>query len=354
MIITTKNKPMMKTKLFFALTISTLLSINTKAQKNNQYSHKIDSIITASTPLKFNGVVFVSQNGKTKYLKANGYKDFENKIALKTDDQFEVMSNSKQVTAVLILQAAEQGKLDLQAPIKKYLPTITQSWADSVTIHHLLNHTHGIVDLDKPVAFKAGSQFKYGNLSYMLLGEILQNTTGKSFTELASSLFKKLKMEKTFIYNSKDKQSLVPGYMSDNNQFKKVENSFLNEDIAPAAGVISTVQDLAKWDDALFKGKLLSPKFQKLILTPSTTSQHNVFGKESMGFGYNIRFIKEAGLDYYAVTGLGDGFTCLNVYFPSTDTSLIVLENQMPKSSEHWSFKEAAIKNAVLKGITLK
>ncbi|SDJ12164.1 serine hydrolase domain-containing protein [Chryseobacterium jejuense] len=345
---------MTKTKLFFTLAISALLSVSAKAQKTPSYSKKIDSIMTTSTPLKFNGVVLVSQNGKIKYLKANGYKDFEKMTALKTNDQFEIMSNSKQVTAVLILQAAEQGKLDLQTPIKKYLPTITQSWADTVTIHNLLNHTHGIVDLEKPVAFKAGSQFKYGNLSYTLLGEILQNTTGESFTELATTLFKKLKMEKTFVYNSKNNQALVPGYRSEHNQFEKVEGSFLNDDIAPAAGIVSTVEDVAKWDQALFKGKLLSPKFQKLFLTPSTSSQHNVFGKESMGFGYNIRFIKEVGLNYYAVTGLGDGFTCLNVYFPSTDTSLIILENQMPRNSEHWSFQEAAIKNIILKSITSK
>lgn len=345
---------MIKTRLIFTLAVSALLSVSVKAQKAAPYSKKIDSIITASTPLTFNGVVLVTQNGKTKYLKANGYKDFGKKVALKTNDQFEIMSNSKQITAVLILQAAEQGKLNLQIPIKKYLPSLTQSWADTVTIHNLLNHTHGIVDLEKPVAFKAGSQFKYGNLSYMLLGEILQNTTGKSFTELANSLFKKLNMEKTFVYNSKNNQALVPGYRSDNNQFEKVENSFLNDDIVSAAGVVSTVEDLSKWDQALFKGKLLSPKFQQLILTPSTSSQHNVFGKENMGFGYNIRFIKEAGLDYYAVTGLGDGFTCLNVYFPSADMSLIILENQMPKNSEYWSFQEAAIKNTVLKSITSK
>ncbi|WP_347216115.1 serine hydrolase domain-containing protein [Chryseobacterium sp.] len=345
---------MSKTILFFTFVISALLSVSAQAQKATSYSKKIDSIITASTPLKFNGVVLVSQNGKTKYLKANGYKDFEKKVALKADDQFEIMSNSKQITAVLILQAAEQEKLDLRTPIKKYLPKLTQPWADTITIHNLLNHTHGITDLEKPTAFKAGTQFKYGNLSYMLLGEILQNTTGKSFTELANSLFKRIKMEKTFVYNSKNNQALVPGYRSEHNQFEKVEKSFLNDDIAPAAGIISTVEDLAKWDQALFKGKLLSPQFQKLILTPSTFSQHDVFGKESMGFGYNIRFIKEAGLSYYAVTGLGDGFTCLNVYFPSTDTSLVILENQMPRNSQHWSFQEAAIKNVVLKSISSK
>lgn len=345
---------MSRLKITSALTLSILLSLTAKAQKTESYSKKIDSVITASDPLRFNGVVLVSQHGKTKYIKANGYKDFEKKIPVKTDDQFEIMSNSKQVTAVLIVQAAEQGKLDLQTPIKKYLPSLTQSWSDTVTIHNLLNHTHGITDLDKPVAFKAGSQFKYGNLSYMLLGEILQNTTGKNFTELANALFRKLKMDKTFIYNSKNNQALIPGFMSENNQYEKVEDSFLNDKIAPAAGVISTVEDLSKWNQALFNGKLLSPKFQKLIMTPSTLSQHNVFGKENMGFGYNIRFIKEAGLDYYAVTGLGDGFTCLNVYFPSKDTSLIILENQMPKNREYWSFKEAAIKNVMLKSITSK
>lgn len=339
-------------KLLFTGIFSSLLSITVTAQKKEVYTHKIDSIITASDPIQFNGVVLVSQKGKVQYLKSNGYKDVEKKTPLKTNDQFEIMSNSKQVTAVLVLQAAEQGKLNLHTPIRKYLPTLTQSWADTVTIHHLLNHTHGITDLEKPTSFKAGSQFKYGNLSYMMLGEILKNTTGKNFTELAGSLFKKLKMNQTFVYNKKNNQSLVPGYMNENNQFEKVKESFLNEDIAPAAGIISTVQDLAKWDQALFKGKLLYPEFQKQMMTPSTRSQHNVFGKESMGFGYNVRFIKEAGLDYFAVTGLGDGFTSLNAYFPSTDTTLIILENQMPENSKYWSFKEAAIKNAVLKAIT--
>lgn len=343
---------MTKTQLFFTGVFSILLSVNTAAQKQDAYTHKIDSIITSASPIAFNGVVLVAQKGKVQYLKSNGYKDFDKKILLKTGDQFEIMSNSKQVTAVLVLQAAEQGKLNLHTPVRKYIPSLTQTWADTVTVHHLLNHTHGISNLEKPAAFKAGTQFKYGNLSYIMLGEILKNTTGKSFTELAGSLFKSLNMDQTFIYNTKNNQSLVPGFMNENNQFKKVKETFLNDKTAPAAGIISTVQDLAKWDQALFKGKLLSHEFQKLMLTPSTTSQHNVFGKESMGFGYNIRFIREAGLDYFAVTGLGDGFTCLNTYFPSTDTTLIILENQMPENREYWSFKEAAIKNVILKAIT--
>ncbi|MGE8525672.1 serine hydrolase domain-containing protein [Chryseobacterium rhizosphaerae] len=329
-------------------------ALNLNAQKTETYFKKIDSIITASTPIQFNGVLLVSQGGKTKFIKSHGYKNFEKKSLLKADDQFEIMSNSKQITAVLVLQAAEKGNLDLQVPIKKYLPELKQSWADSVTIHHLLNHTHGIVDTDKPLAFKPGSQFKYGNLSYNLLGKILQNTTKKSFSESANTLFRKLKMEKTFCYDPQHNQALVSGFMNKENQFQKVENSFLNKDLLAAAGIVSTVEDLAKWDQALYKGKLLSPEYQKMMMTASTKSQHNAFGKESMGFGYSVRIITEKGLNYFGITGLGDGFTCMNVYFPSTDTSLVILENQMPHDSQYWSYKEASIKNIVLENIVGK
>lgn len=337
-----------------SLVIPALFATSAKAQNAGQYAQKIDSIITATDPIKFNGVVLVSQNGKTTYLKSKGFKDPKNKVPLKSDDQFEVMSNSKQITAVLILQEADKGNLDLQTPIRKYLPSLTQTWADTVTIHQLLNHTHGIVDTEKALIYKPGDHFKYGNLSYILLGKILENITHKSFSELANALFKKLKMGKTLCYNLQNNQSLVPGYININNNLQKVEKSFLNNDVISAAGIISTVTDLAKWDQALYKGKLLSPKYQQLMMTASTTAQHNAFGKKDMGFGYSVRIIKEQGLDYYGITGLGDGFTCLNVYFPSTDISLIILENQMPEDSSYWSFKEAAIKNVLLENIIAK
>lgn len=341
-------------KTFFLSVISVLCPIIINAQSADPYIKKIDSIAAASSPVSFNGVILISQGGKTKYIKANGYKDFDRKIPLKLNDQFEIMSNSKQITAVLILQEAEKGNLDLQTPVRNYLPELTQPWADTVTIHHLLNHTHGITDLKKPLLFKPGSDFKYGNLSYILLGKILQNTSGKSFSELAGNLFKKLKMERTFCYSKQNNQALVSGFMNNENHFTKVEDSFLDDSILSAAGIVSTAEDLAKWNQALYKGKLLSPRFQKAMLTASAQSQHNVFGKDKMGFGYNVRIIKEKGLDYFGVTGLGDGFTCLNVYFPTVDTSLIILENQMPENREYWSYKEAAIKNVVLESIAGK
>ncbi|MGG5207941.1 serine hydrolase domain-containing protein [Chryseobacterium sp. MIQD13] len=332
----------------------TILSFSiAKAQKTDDFSKKIDSIITNTDPIKFNGTVLVTKAGKVRYAKAFGYKDFSAGIPLKLDDQFEIMSNSKQVTAVLILKEVEKGNINLQSPIRKYLPSLTQGWADSVTVHQLLNHTHGIVDTEKPLIFKPGSQFKYGNLSYMLLGEILEKVTGKTYVELADELFRQLKMKNTFCYNKDNKRGLVNGYMNKENNFEKVEKSFLNKDILPAAGVVSTVYDLSLWDNALFEGELLKSGTFKMMTSPTAMSQHDVFGKENMGFGYNVRLIKESGLGYYAVTGLGDGFTCLNIHFPSADVNLIILENQMPRNSDYWSYKEAQIKNIILKSSLL-
>ena len=113
-------------------------SCNSFGQKNNNYSAKIDSLIKTTNVRQFNGVVLIAENGKIKYSKAYGFKNFDKKTELNIDDQFEIMSNSKQITAVLILKEVEKGKINLQSPIKKYLPKLTQTWADSVTVHQLL------------------------------------------------------------------------------------------------------------------------------------------------------------------------------------------------------------------------
>ena len=113
-------------------------SCNSFGQKITNYSTKIDSLIKTTNIRKFNGVILVTENGKIKYSKSYGFKNFEKKTELNIDDQFEIMSNSKQITAVLILKEVEKGKINLQAPIKKYLPKLTQTWADSVTVHQLL------------------------------------------------------------------------------------------------------------------------------------------------------------------------------------------------------------------------
>lgn len=329
-----------------------LFSSFTSAQ--TKYARKIDSLITTKTPRTLNGVILITKNGKIQYSKAHGFQNVATKAPLKLNDQFEIMSNTKQITAVLLLKQAEQGKVDLQSPIKKYLPNLTQTWADSVTVHQLLNHTHGITDFEKPLLFKPGSDFKYGNLSNILLGKIIENVSHKTYTELANTLFQQLGMKDTFCYSKENRKHLVSGHLVKNNIFSPVQESFINNENLPADGVITTAKDLSIWNNNLHKGKIISPKMYQLMTTPSAVSQHDVFGKDKMGYGYNIRIVKDHNIQYFGHTGLGDGFASLNIYIPKSDVSIIVLENQMNEDSDLYYYFETEIKNIVFKSDLIK
>jgi D-alanyl-D-alanine carboxypeptidase len=322
---------------------------NMFAQKNNNYYAKIDSLIKTTNVRQFNGVVLIAENGKIKYSKAYGFANFEKKTILNIDDQFEIMSNSKQITAVLILKEVEKGRIDLQSPIKKYLPKLTQTWADSVTVHQLLNHTNGIDDLDKPLLFKSGTDFKYGNLSNILLGKIIAFSSKRTYSEMANELFKNLKMKNTFAYSKEKMQKVVSGHINKENSFKVVNSTQINEESIPADGIITTAKDLTIWDNNLHKGKILKPETYKLMTTSTVFAQHNVFGKDKVGYGYGIRICENDKTKYIGHTGLGDGFASMNLYFPKNNLSLIVLENQKNENNEISYYFGTEIKKIILK-----
>lgn len=343
----TKNRGNIIFKLFVLIVF---LSISySYGQYKGDYIEKIDSLIKTKSPRPFNGVVLITKNGKNKYFKASGFENSRTKTPLKTDDQFEIMSNTKQITAVLLLKEVEKGHVNLQTPIKKYLPFLTQPWADSVTVHQLLNHTHGISDIDKPLLFKPGTDFKYGNLSNILLGKIIATVSHKPYAQIAEELFRKLNMKNTFCFSKTDRRNLVYGHTNKDNTFTPVEESFINDENLPADGVITTAADLSVWNNQLHKGKILSPESYRLMTTASAQSQHDVFGKDKMGYGYNIRIVKDHGVRYFGHTGLGDGFASLNIYIPDSDVSIIVLENQMNEDSSLYYYFETLIKDIVLK-----
>jgi len=323
-------------------------SCHTSAQKKENISRQIDSIVLVSNP-KFNGTILISQKGKVIYSKAEGFADFDKKTALKMDSHFKIMSNTRQITAVLILKEVEQGRIDLQAPIKKYLPNLKQSWTDSITVHQLLNHTHGIAGLNKPLLFKPGSEFKYGNEGYPWLGLILESVSKKTYAEITAELFKKLKMNNTFCYSESNSKNLVTGYINENNHLQKAQNYLLTPEKIPSAGVISTANDLLIWNNNLHKGKILKPETYQLMLQYNILAQHNVFGKEKVGYGYGLRIVDKEPIKYIGHTGLGDGFSSLNLYFPQSDVSLIVLENEMNANSDLFYKTGIEIKNLLLK-----
>lgn len=152
----------------------------------------------------FSGVVLVADNGNTIYEKAFGVRNFETNEPIQTSDIFELASVSKQFTAMTIMMLKEEGKLDYEDPIEKYLPGLPYN---GITIRNLLNHTSGLPDYqavmdenwDKskvatnkdileylkkyhpPKNFEPGEKYQYSNTGYVFLGSITEAVSGQDF-----------------------------------------------------------------------------------------------------------------------------------------------------------------------------
>jgi D-alanyl-D-alanine carboxypeptidase len=305
--------------IFFKTTIVTF------GQQNN-VEKQIDSLISVKTTKPFNGIILISQKGKTKYSKMYGYSDIDKKKVLKMNDQFVIGSISKQFTAVLVLREFDKGHLELSTPIHAYLPELTQSWADTVTVHHLLTHMHGITQIDKPTTFKVGTQYSYSQIGYDLLAKIIEKTSGKSFAELSKNLFKECGMKNTFHPDSKEYNNLVKGYTEIETGKIEFENETFQNYVA-AGSFISTAKDLNIWNKIFYSGKLLENETMKRLETKQkgAVRNHPIFGITE--YGYGITIDTKANILQLGQTGFAPGFVSMSYYFPKTQTSVIVLEN---------------------------
>lgn len=338
---------------FFLLPFLSLIS--SYGQQKADYSSKIDSLIQAKNPRIFNGIIWITKKGKTKYLKAYGHSNFETKTPFTLKDNFRIQSNSKQITAVLILREVEKGKINLHSPIKKYLPDFQQTWADTVTVHHLLNNTSGIVDIAKPLSFKPGTDYYYSNPGYGLLRPIIERVTGKTFIEVANSLFKELKMHNSYCYEiDKPNEGLINGYWVSKDSVRLFNFKDLNHTIEtwanfiPAGGMISNAIDLNTWDKKLHNGKILKSETYKLMTSYEITAQHESFGSEEVGYGYGIRISDKTPVKYLGHSGKGIGFMVIKFYIPAKDVDVIVLQNYYDVDSKLHYYFESRIREIVI------
>ncbi len=305
--------------------------INVSAQQQQRIlTRKLDSLLTTATTTPFNGVVVISNEGRSFYRRFGGFANVEQHQPFTLESEFMIGSISKQITSVIVLQEMEKGHLKLNDPIHKYLPGLSEKWADTVTIHHLLSHTHGITALDKPLAFKPGSRFAYGFISFDLLSQIVEKTSGQSFPDLCAALFKGCGMQYSFDPRKKEYVHLVPGYTAGKDGQLKREDGVLEmySNVATAAGgLISSADDLVKWNNCLHGGKLLSDKSYRLMISPKENAyrEHQTLG--TVDYGYGITIPRQTTKPELAVTGVVPGFISMDLYFPETKTSVIVLEN---------------------------
>lgn len=227
--------------------------------------------------------VIVVLKGKTLYRGARGLANIELGVPLRPDSVFRIGSITKQFTAAAILLLAEEGKLSLSDPITKFLPDYPVQ-GHFVTLQHLLSHTSGIANYtdlpewapttrndvsvqqlidvfkNKPFDFAPGEHWKYDNSGYILLGAIIEEISGQSYPEfLRTHLFEPLGMKSSSYENlAKITPRRVAGYMRDKSGWRNADYLSMSQPYA-AGALISTVDDLARWDAAIEHGELLKP-----------------------------------------------------------------------------------------------
>jgi CubicO group peptidase (beta-lactamase class C family) len=293
--------------------------------QKNLYQNKIDSVFSK---YNFNGSVAVFKDSAEVFRKNNGFADFKNKKPLDNQTIFAIGSVSKQFTAVLILLKMEEGKLKLDDQVSKYLKEFQTKEYNNITIHQLLNHTSGLNNFGEKLLFKSGSGFNYSNDGFNTLGKIIEKVSGKSYDENVMDLFKKVGMKNSSTGNIFKGENFAGAYLGNEKIFEKIANMpkrLGNKEIGIAAGgILSTINDLHLWNNLLYSGKVIQPETLKKFLDKSAERQHPIFGK--IGYGYGIMMNIGKPVAYFH-SGYIKGSPSLNIYYPETKTSVIILSN---------------------------
>ncbi len=303
----------------------------------------IDSFLARYQALGlFNGSVLVADQGQVVFKKGYGLANMEWNIPNTPDTKFRLGSVTKQFTATLIMQLVEQGKIELNAPITRYLPDYPAKTGDRITIHHLLNHTSGIPGYTEiptwaskmrdpyppakfidffskmDLLFDPGTKFSYNNSGYFLLGVILEKVTGEPYEKLLRErIFTPVGM------NDSGYDSTAPLLTKRAAGYDKhfdgtyTNTTFIDMTQPYAAGSLySTVEDLYKWDQALYGEKILSAASKEKMFTP---------GLANYGYAWDIRKGKDGATIEHG--GGINGFNTLITRNPETKRLIVLLNN---------------------------
>jgi CubicO group peptidase (beta-lactamase class C family) len=345
----------MKKFILRVLLLTLLWQISSASAADTPYNAaKIDKLMSQYVDCcSFTGTVLVSDHDKVIFKKGYGLANREWNIPNTPEVKFRLGSLTKQFTSMLIMQQVAKGTIKLDGHLSDYLPYYRQETGSKVTISQLLSHTSGIPSYtDDPkffpdvsrnyyavddfvkkfcsgdLQFEPGTKFHYDNSGFFLLGAILEHVTGKTYeTLLKENIFGPLGMKDSGYDHYAD---LLPrraaGYQQ---ELAGVVNApYLDMALPYAAGSLySTVEDLYKWDQALYTDKLISSDLKQKLFTPNL---------ENYGYGWNIRAVPagEPGAGQTTISHEGgiNGFNTLEERFVG-DHDLIVIFNNTPGAS---------------------
>jgi D-alanyl-D-alanine carboxypeptidase len=289
-----------------------------------------------------------------------GMANLEWRIPVTPATVFEIGSITKQFTAAGILLLAQDGKLSIDDRISLYLTNTPERWK-SITIRHLLTHTSGIVNyttLDgfelrqhltqarfikqlaaQPLNFPPGEKWSYCNSGFNLLGYIIENVSGRNYWAfMHERVFAPLGMAST---TNRDPRNLIrfraSGYET-NAAGQDVNRDYDLTDIFSAGAIVSTVDDLAKWNASLDARTLLTEASEKEMWTPVRFNNGQTY---AYGFGWFLTPLQ--GHENIGHSGSTSGFSASFQRFPGDDLAVIVLTNSNEEGVATKVAKEIAL-----------
>ncbi|MEW6757337.1 MAG: serine hydrolase [Acidobacteriota bacterium] len=297
---------------------------------------------------QFDGAVLVADAQGVFFKKAYGMADREWDVPNTPATKFRIGSITKQFTAALVLQLVEEGRLTLDSKLSEVLPYYRKDSGEMVTVRHLLNHTSGIPSLTQlpsfqeirarnphsveetvkrfcsgDLQFPPGTQFRYNNSGYYILGAVIEKVAGKPYEQvLRERITGPLKMNGTGYDRGRD---ILPSRASGYQRFPGgVRNcSYIDMGVPFAAGALySTVEDLYQWDRALDSGQVLSDSSKKAMFMP---------GLGHYGLGWYIRKapVGPGNAERLVLSHSGgiEGFTAHLRRLPEEKIFVVVLDN---------------------------
>lgn len=325
-----------------------------KSVQSQNIESQIDKLISKTYIENGPGIaILIAKNGIPLYKKSFGKSNIELNSNVNTESVFQIGSLTKQFTAVAILMLEEKGKLKLTDDITKYLPEYPTN-GNNITVHNLLNHTSGIrgrtpisdpklmaIDMKseqlieylkkQPLKFNSGEQFSYSNSGYILLGRIIETITGMSYEDfIENNIFKKLKMNNTRYGNNKEIiKNRASGYQFNGKEY--INATYMSMTIPYAAGaILSTVDDLLKWQNALNSNALIKQSnFVKATNGSILKNGKNI----PYGYGWYKRKINNST----AIThgGATSGFMSNSIYLKDENIYIIALTNCFCKKNKN-------------------
>ena len=303
---------------------------------------------------RFNGHIVVAKKGKIIFDTTSGYANIRRKIRLEKNSVMQMASITKPITATVILELLEEGKLSLNDTITKYLTELPKNY-DKITIHQLLSHRSGlspypyychemiddkqrliyndtvlcVIDFHNPKPYYSpGQKYNYCNTNYMLLASIIEKIEEKNFADVIEKrIVEKCGMKNSFVFNMKKTKiptNLTLGHTHTNKTF----NLDYLDGVVGDKGFFSNAKDMLQFDRMLSNGKIINDSIMNLAFTAHNKMRNN----KSYGLGWRIKMHSKLGKIIYH-TGWWHGNRSIYIKIPENEYTVIILSNALQGSS---------------------